>query len=566
MLLIFLSWLYILFTTINLGFGLDKILGLKNKDFVTTAILGLFSATVFASIWAIFGRINIAFHVFLLLLNLIIFFKFKKEISAIYKSFTLQIQQLELPLKLYLGIISILIIAQCASIPYVNDNESYYIQTIKWLNEYGFVKGIINIHLFLGQTSGWHITQSVFNFSFLYKNFNDLSGFCLLLGNIFAIQKLNKFFTNKNLNYLTIGLFPIFNILFFQFISAPSPDIPVYVISFVIIFYFLENFKNVSIENFNLIVILTLFVVYIKNTSVALILIPIIIFVFNYKRLVKKLMIPFTVAMLILVLFITKNMILCGIPIYPSKIFTSLFTDYAVPDVIINNYFHELKYFGYYIDFEQYQKMSAFDLFIKWLSAPKLDGLFNKTSILLVLIVPFFILKFQNKKEIWILYVIMIAQLLFLFGTSPQYRYFMNFVLFFSLFCFCCIIQNKKAIQLLLLITVIPTIIVLFIPINLNQFADNKFMIELSTFSSKNIVYPHSNSKNNTLFETAQEGNFIYNSPLKNDFFWGSGDGDLPCVNKDQIQYYKKYFHVTPQMRTNDLKDGFYAKKIIPNE
>ena len=169
MLLIFLSWLYILFTTINLGFGLDKILGLKNKDFVTTAILGLFSATVFASIWAIFGRINIAFHVFLLLLNLIIFFKFKKEISAIYKSFTLQIQQLELPLKLYLGIISILIIAQCASIPYVNDNESYYIQTIKWLNEYGFVKGIINIHLFFGQTSGWHITQSAFNFSFLYK-------------------------------------------------------------------------------------------------------------------------------------------------------------------------------------------------------------------------------------------------------------------------------------------------------------------------------------------------------------------------------------------------------------
>ena len=79
MLLIFLSWIYILFTTINLGFGLDKILDLKNKNFVITAILGLFSATVFASCWAIFGRINIEFHVFLLLLNLILFFKFKKR-------------------------------------------------------------------------------------------------------------------------------------------------------------------------------------------------------------------------------------------------------------------------------------------------------------------------------------------------------------------------------------------------------------------------------------------------------------------------------------------------------
>ena len=63
MLLIFLSWIYILFTTINLGFGLDKILGLKNKNFIITSILGLFTATIFASIWAIFGRINIEFHI-----------------------------------------------------------------------------------------------------------------------------------------------------------------------------------------------------------------------------------------------------------------------------------------------------------------------------------------------------------------------------------------------------------------------------------------------------------------------------------------------------------------------
>jgi hypothetical protein len=137
-----------------------------------------------------------------------------------------------------------MIVAQCSSIPYVIDNESYYIQTIKWINEYGFVKGIVNLHFFLGQTSGWHITQSVFNFSFLYSNFNDLSGFVMLLGAVFSIQKLDEFSQNKNSNYLLIGLFPISSIFLFQFISAPSPDIPVYVLSFIIFFYFLENFKD----------------------------------------------------------------------------------------------------------------------------------------------------------------------------------------------------------------------------------------------------------------------------------------------------------------------------------
>ena len=152
--------------------------------------------------------------------------------------------------------------------------QSYYIQTIKWINEFGFVKGIVNLHFFLGQTSGWHITQSVFNFSFLYSNFNDLSGFVMLLGTVFSIQKLQEFYQNKNSNYLLIGLFPITSIFLFQFISAPSPDIPVYVLSFIIFFYFLENFKKCTVEVFNLIVILILFTLYIKNTTLTFVRIP----------------------------------------------------------------------------------------------------------------------------------------------------------------------------------------------------------------------------------------------------------------------------------------------------
>ncbi|WP_134140880.1 LIC_10190 family membrane protein [Flavobacterium sp. S87F.05.LMB.W.Kidney.N] len=251
MVLIIISWIYILVTTINLGVSFDKLMNLSNKNFVITSILGLFSTTILASIWAIFGRINIEFHIFLILLNIFSFLKFQNSIIDLYKTSLLELQQLPKRLKIVLCIISVLIILQCASIPFVIDNESYYIQTIKWLNEYGFVKGLSNLHLFYGQTSGWHITQSVFNFSFLYKNFNDLSGFCLLLGNVFAIQKLNEYSKNDNKNYLLVGLLPLFNIFFFQFISAPSPDIPVYIFSFIFFFYFfLLFFRKFQTNNF----------------------------------------------------------------------------------------------------------------------------------------------------------------------------------------------------------------------------------------------------------------------------------------------------------------------------
>lgn len=91
-------------------------------------------------------------------------------------------------------------------------------------------------------------------------------------------------------------------------------------------------------------------------------------------------------------------------------------------------------------------------------------------------------------------------------------------------------------------------------------------MMEISNFSSANIVFPHKNTKYDTPFETIKNGNLTYHSPLKNDFFWASGDGDLPTVNKVQIEYFEKYFQITPQLRTQNIKDGFYAKKKLANE
>ncbi|MGO4771974.1 hypothetical protein ACEN2I_09935 [Flavobacterium sp. W22_SRS_FK3] len=566
MILIFISWVYILFTNVNLGFVFDKIIGLKNNNLIITVILGLFSTTILASIWAIFGRINIEFHFFLLVLNIISVIRFYNTIIGRYKSFLLEIKQLDNVFKLILFIIFFLVIAQSASIPFVIDNESYYIQTIKWLNEYGFVKGLVNLHLFYGQMSGWHITQSVFNFSFLYKNYNDLSGFCLLLGNIFSIQMLDEYYKNRNKNYLLIGLFPLFNIFFFQFISAPSPDIPVYVFSFILLFYFLENFKKTTPENYNLIVILVLFLLYIKNTTLTFSVFPIILLILHFQLLSRNLLKTIFLTITILCLFVIKNMIICGSPIFPSKILTSLTMNYSIPDSIQGFYYDQIKYYGFFVTTEQYNSMSVLDLFLRWLTLPKLNGLFNKIAIFLILIVPFFIFKFQNKKALWILYVVMIVQLFLFLITSPQYRFFMNFILFFAIFCFICIVQSRRTINILLLLSLIPTFVVLFFPVSLNRFSNHKLMMEISNFSVKNIFFPYPNTKNNTAFETIQLGNLKYNSPQKNDFFWANGNGDLPCVDKQQIDYFEKYFQIIPQMRTNDLKDGFYAKKIQKNE
>jgi hypothetical protein len=560
MVLILLSWIYIFFSTINLGFATDKILRLKNQNFVIHSVLGLFTTTIFASIWAIFGRVNFEFHAVLLFVNLVVFFKFQKKILLVYKIFLEELLSLTAPLKIALPIIVFLILAQCASIPYIIDNESYYIQTIKWINEYGFVKGLANLHFFLAQTSGWHILQSAYNFSFLYDKFNDISGFCLLLGNIFSIIKLNDYFKNKNLNYLNIGLLPLANVFLFQFISTPSPDIPIYIFSFLIFFYFLQNFKDLDVENFNLIVILVLFSLFIKTTSFTLIFIPILLLAKNFKKIMPELYKSALISIIILALFIIKNSIICGFPFFPIVNFHYFESDYRIPESIAKLYYQKTKLYGYFLTSEEYDKMTIYELFTRWLTLPKLHGLFNKLSIILIVFSPIFVYKYFHKKEIWALYFIMCLQLALLFFTSPQYRFYMNFLLFFSFFLMSLFLNQKKIILLFLYFSIFIIGFVLLIPINMNIFTKNKHALTSSTFSTKNIIFPYKNTKSNTTFEYIQNGNLHFYSPVENDFFWGSGDGKLPCVNKNQIEYFDYYYKVKPQMRTTNLKDGFYAK------
>lgn len=561
MVLIVLSWIYIVFTTLNIGFYANKVVSLKNSNFVIYSILGLFTTTLLGGFWAIFGRINIEFHVFYLLVNIGIYVRFKSKIHLIYKSLFLELQSLTFPLKVLLFSTTLLILAQCASVPYIIDNESYYIQTIKWINEYGFVKGLANLHIFLAQTSGWHIAQSVFSFSFLYPNFNDLSGFFLLLGNINAFTHLNTYFKNKERNHLIIGLLPLGNIFFFSFISTPSPDLPIYILSLILFFKFIENYKNLNIETFNLIAIFVFFAVFIKTTSIILALIPLILLVKHYRILFPKIATSVGIGALVLFLFLIKNTIISGYPLFPVLANPFSF-DFQMPAAMAHFYYNETKTAPFALTENQFNSLGIFEIAKVWISRPGLHGLFNKLILALLVITPVFIFKFFNKKPFWMLYGILFFQMILLFLSSPQYRFFMNAILLFTFLIAATILNSQRKVVVSLYCSVILLATLLMVPFDLSAFTTNVHLKNNSTFSVSEVVFPHSNSKFDLSYQSIKNGNLSYNSPVNTTFFWGTGNGKLPCVNKDQLKYFEVYYKIIPQMRTNNLKDGFYAQNI----
>lgn len=564
MILILLSWLYIFFTAFSIGVAFSKLIRIRQFDIITTTILGLFSITLLATIWAFFGAIAIGFHFVLVLLAVFFWYKNKVSFTSILKETVIQIKSYSYPVKILFVTSSLLVIAQSATLPFIIDNESYYIQTIKWLNEYGFVKGLANLHLFLGQTSGWHITQSVYSFSFLYDRFNDLNGFCMLLGNLFAFKKLHTYFTKGNRMDLLFGLLPLTYAFLFQFISSPSPDFPVYIFAFILFSMYLQN--EATEDTFIIITIFALFTVFIKITAFVLLLFPLILLLKHFAVLKKQLLSAISFSVLVLLLFVLKNTMLTGYPLFPLLYFRIDDLDYTVPMIIMDFFFSKSVMHSFYIDNAAFPGTSLLDLVKHYFLFNGMSGYIGIVSLLTLLVTPIIIFKKRLPKTLWTVYFAFLVLVILLCFSSPQYRFYVYFTLFFLLLGLSLWITNPKWILRFYGLSLILVGILVFVPLSFGSLTANALLSQNSTFHLKNILVPEPNSKWKPEYKGGSVGNMSYHSPVDTSFFWVTGNGDLPCVNAEQVKYFEQGFFYIPQQRSSDLNDGFYAQKVSGHE
>ena len=566
MALILLSWLYIFFTSITFGIGLSKLFQLKSFTVVLTGILGLFGVTLLASSWAIFGSLNIGFHVFLFLASMVLGYYFRNDLKEIIKSTRTQLSDFSLIVKILFSCSSVLILAQSASLPFIVDNDTYYIQTIKWLNEYGFVPGLANLHLFLGQTSGWHITQSVYSFSFLYESFNDLNGYLFLLCNFWVFQKLQAYFTHGNRMDLAFGLLPLTYVFLFQFVSAPSPDLPVYLIGFIVFSIYLESSTDNVLEKFNLITILVLFTIYLKITAVVLLVLPFFLLI-KHRAILRSQLVPIRLlGGLVLFLFAIKNIMLTGYPFYPLTFLPYSGADYVVPKEIMDNFFGQEMMHSFYMGFGAFQEANLFDFIKQYFLHSGIDSLIGLATLLLLVISPYIILKYYSKQRIFDLYFVFVALLVLLAFSSPQYRFYVYFTIFFGLIFFSTILTQKKLIIGLLSLSSILIGVLVFVPMSFSALTQNKLLAKNNPFQLENVIHPKPNTREKLNFNKISKGNLNYYSPTNAELFWITGNGNLPCVNQEQLDYFETHFHVIPQLRGKTLSEGFYPKKTKPND
>ncbi|RMB59544.1 hypothetical protein EAX61_08140 [Dokdonia sinensis] len=563
MLSILIYWCFLFLITSAFGIVVCKIFNFSDTPNPTIILLfGGFGITVIASIVAIFGNLGVYFEVALIILSIFIILIYRRLLNNIFLSLKAKIATLAISLKIIFIAILILALAQSATAPYMIDNETYYIQTVKWLDNFGFVPGLANLHFFLSQMSGFHILQAATNLDGVFHYFNDLSGFYLVVGNLYALFHIQRYFESKELPNLIIGLFPIFNVFLFQFIGAPSPDILIYVLSLVIFGEYLKNYNEADYKTIVLLFILTVFATYTKLTAILLVVLPLQLAL--KKQSLKKLFIPLSLTgVLMLLLFLIKNSIITGHPFYPLVLESTTIARWALPENLQQFFSEQTKLHGYFLQATEYNQASTRELFTRWLFLPKLHGLFNFGMIILLTIMPFLIRKNPIRNSLFFIYGLAVLQMVLLWVSSPQYRYF--FMFFMILLCIC--IASLKLKKNILIIglgsATILIAIPLFVPFNLNSLTTNEFHMSLSTFSSDYSFLPHSKTKyTDAKYEPFTIGKDTLYTPTNIEFFWATGDGPLPCVQRDQVLYFAQEYKIIPQRRGSSLKDGFFSKEI----
>ena len=211
MLSVIILWIYILITTIAAGALMIRIAGLVGivkrdfvpQDLMTLMLAGLVFVTVYAQVWSLFGGVGLAANA---ALCVICVFGCRRLPGELRESFGMRICQggdrrtgafgkssdggkhypdidCGFIISGIFAAIVFLIMAYGTSHGYMHyDTGLYHAQAIHWIEDYGVVPGLANLHVRLGYNSSAFALNALYSFAFISgRSYHVTAGFWALL-------------------------------------------------------------------------------------------------------------------------------------------------------------------------------------------------------------------------------------------------------------------------------------------------------------------------------------------------------------------------------------------------
>lgn len=341
MLSIFLNWLYILFTTFCLGFAFsvfaEKKLHYKMVRIDSILITGFTMATVYAQIVSLFFRVNMEANICLTVLSLLIAIVWRKQIFSFLK----QAYRECTPTNKILIIVVLLVWCYFTSRGYMTfDTDLYHAQSIRWIEEYGVVKGLGNLHSRFAYNSSVFAVSALYSMKFICgRSLHAVNGFLAFVLSI-GLLDLSKCFQRKKMllsDFARIGAVYYLTLLWDEII-APSSDYATMIVLFIIVIKWLtqleDSEKSGNIAPYSLLCVLGVFTLTLKLTAglILLLLVKPAYTLLKEKRW-KEIMIYLVLGLVTAAPWVARTVIISGWLLYPFPAIDLFAVDWKMKDI-----------------------------------------------------------------------------------------------------------------------------------------------------------------------------------------------------------------------------------------
>lgn len=323
MLLIILDWMYILLTTFAMGFLFSKLiakkLGYEISDFDAIVAIGFVAATVYAQFFSLIYKVGLVANLILIAVSLVVYICNFRSIVYILK----EIWRKSSLIKKIIVFALIILWSYFTSRGYMHyDSDLYHGQSIRWIEEYGIIKGLGNLQVRYAYNSSIFAVSALYSMRFLgLQSLHAVNGFIALLLSICTLR-ISGSWKNKKLSMTDFARLGAIYYLFLIYdeILAPASDFAIMCTVFYIVIKWLELLekKEQSIQPYALLCIGGVFAVSLKLTA-GLILILVIKPAYQLirQKKVKEIFIYIITGFVTILPWFLRNIVISGYLIYP---------------------------------------------------------------------------------------------------------------------------------------------------------------------------------------------------------------------------------------------------------
>lgn len=558
MLAIALSWILLFFVFIVFGDATTRIWnnltkGQEDYSVFERILIGLCSVGVVLLFLSIFIPLNIWVLIAFITVSLLYSIRYREVLPSLFRTIKKRFRQYSLVQKIILLFIILVLLIFALGTSYSYDQGLYHLQTMQWTENYKTIFGLGNLHGRLAFNSSFLLLSTLFNYHpEEYFLFFSINSFCLLL---FSLWLSDAIFTSKNLLQQAALSLVLLLMIFIngKAVSSSATDLlPNFIILFLLINWGIntEYFRGRNL----ILVLLPVFCVTLKLSSVAITLIPLyFIILLLVKKESKDAFFLVLLGTLIVTPWLIRFVILTGYLVYPFSSIDIFNFDWKVPVEMVKSE-QVAAYAWARIPNEnpnEVIKLGFLDWFPIWLKNTSYS--IYKVILYLLAILSPIIMLFIRRGRNFIPWGIAISGVIFGFITAPDFRFTFGFITSAGIIPFLATqrsFYSKKMLSpILSYATIFGLLFLLNMAIDHLIFNRDRYSPHSSYYS---LIYKPQEAnllQEETVFKEFPVAGTTFFVPLNTNQCY---DQQIPCT---------PYYNSNLELRGESLEEGFRMKK-----